>query len=436
MNDPASPISVFKNYFETTPAYSTSIAQFCTIVKDCAYIDDVNLVRNAPDPMIKKELKAKLPAYTISGTFTERNSRMLLNHSGYICIDVDGKDNPHVTSWSTVRNKLGSIEEVMLSSLSVSGNGVFLVIPLAHPEHHAEQFKALYEDFKVLGYTIDKACSDICRLRVVSADPDAIYDPEAIPYQRVYKKTEKAIPRVSMYSLDKKWQNVEECVAFIEANHIDIAPDYETYVAVSFALASEFKEAGRGLFHRACSQSGKYNHQEADEQYTATLRSGKSGITIGTFFHLCKKHGITYSKSKTTSRWQSNTSWTTPPGSADIKPRSKGTDTGGQVVDKDQAEDKPTFHSKSGPGHHEPQRVVTSIQNIQTSGWNIDSLKNFFSRVSLPDIIQLDCCTKVADVPLFIETHLATCEGQNGNPTYFPYYSRLLQAKRIIASLQ
>jgi len=66
---------------------------------------------------------------------------------------------------------------------------------------------------------------------------------------------------------------------------------------VGFALADEYGERGRTYFHGAVCYSEKYNEFEADKQFNQCLKANGSGITISTFFYLCKQFGI-YSNNK------------------------------------------------------------------------------------------------------------------------------------------
>ena len=81
-------------------------------------------------------------------------------------------------------------------------------------------------------------------------------------------------------------------VEAIEASAIDITALYADWLAIAFALVSEFGEAGRPLFHRISRFNADYSTSEADKQYSACLRDGSRQITIATLFHLAKSHGI------------------------------------------------------------------------------------------------------------------------------------------------
>jgi hypothetical protein len=65
--------------------------------------------------------------------------------------------------------------------------------------------------------------------------------------------------------------------------------------------------------------------------------------------------------------------------------------------------------------------------------WNIEEMESFFNKTNLPEgPVNLDKCTKIINVKLFIEASLQTIKVHNGNKTYYPYYERLLRLKEII----
>jgi hypothetical protein len=83
----------------------------------------------------------------------------------------------------------------------------------------------------------------------------------------------------------------ERVLQQIERRGIDIAPDYERWRNLGFAIASEFSETGREYFHRLSRFYAGYSSSETDKQYTRCLR-GKDGISIKTFFYTAKNNGI------------------------------------------------------------------------------------------------------------------------------------------------
>lgn len=60
----------------------------------------------------------------------------------------------------------------------------------------------------------------------------------------------------------------------------DIAPTYQEYMQLAFAVANDCGEAGRADFHTLCSPSPKYDRQAADKLFGNALKSGRDGIHL------------------------------------------------------------------------------------------------------------------------------------------------------------
>ena len=71
-----------------------------------------------------KKYKKQLSGITPSGTFTKRCASGLIEHSGLIQFDVDGKDNP--VNMDELKFKIQHIPYVACLSYSTSGNGLEL----------------------------------------------------------------------------------------------------------------------------------------------------------------------------------------------------------------------------------------------------------------------------------------------------------------------
>lgn len=90
-------------------------------------------------------------------------------------------------------------------------------------------------------------------------------------------------------------EDVEHIVSLIEQRQVDIAPSYEEWVRLGFALADSLGENGREHFLRLSAIHAECTREAADKQYSKCLHSKNSGITISTFFHLAKQAGISIS---------------------------------------------------------------------------------------------------------------------------------------------
>lgn len=86
--------------------------------------------------------------------------------------------------------------------------------------------------------------------------------------------------------------DVENIVQKVEARGIDIAPDYDTWRNVGFALANGLGEDGRDLFHRISRLHSDYDFSTTDKQFTNCLKGKGSGITIASLFHYAAQADI------------------------------------------------------------------------------------------------------------------------------------------------
>lgn len=114
-----------------------------------------------------------------------------------------------------------------------------------------------------------------------------------IPQQWEACSDENCIPICNkVYSGDcsnDRDNDVERIVSLIEQQSADIAPSYEEWVKLGFALVDGYGENGRDYFMRLSSLHAGCTPEAAESQYDKCLRSSNSGITISTFFHLAKK---------------------------------------------------------------------------------------------------------------------------------------------------
>ncbi|HLW33235.1 MAG TPA: DUF3987 domain-containing protein [Aequorivita sp.] len=92
--------------------------------------------------------------------------------------------------------------------------------------------------------------------------------------------------------LTDKYSEVEAIIKNIEANQIDIAPNYNDWINIGFAFADEFGESGRTLFHRVSQYYPGYNSKECDRQFDNCLKSKGQGVSLKSFFYLAKQAGV------------------------------------------------------------------------------------------------------------------------------------------------
>jgi hypothetical protein len=262
----------------------TSLGEF---LLDTTYQDDVARIREMSDKADRDIAKAMLPAALISCRTESRASDSPFEHTGLICLDIDGKHNPLITDWAQfVTGELPKLDVIVFAGLSVSGNGCFAVIPIANPDNHQGHFKALEADFKKCGVTIDTAGKSPKNLRGYSYNDDAtgFCNEDAKRYSRI-EASKVQQPAYFPCSRDEK--KVKEAVDRVVARRVDLTGNYEDWARAAQSLATAFGERGRYWFHQLSQFHPEYNADRADKKYTSFLGRGYSQVGLGTFFRLC-----------------------------------------------------------------------------------------------------------------------------------------------------
>lgn len=157
-------ISIYPNIKTTTGGQIIALSDFLNAIKDGKWKSLIERYRSNPTA----EGKKKLPYVTISGTFRERKEAGLVEHSGWLCVDID-KCNV-----DEVREQIKSDKYVGFMFVSCGGSGLAVGIKINGSEHK-KSFLALEKYFaEKYQLKIDPACKDISRPRYISYDPDMI----------------------------------------------------------------------------------------------------------------------------------------------------------------------------------------------------------------------------------------------------------------------
>lgn len=287
-------VSLFKNYKSTAPK-DVNLWEW---LNDPSYKDQIEFLRTLENKDDKRRIKSGLPAITPSGRFLIRNEAGLIDHSGLICIDIDAADNPQVDDFEYLREQLSHIVNVAYCGLSASGKGLFCLIPIKYTDKHKLHFEALKRGFEMHGIVVDKGCGDVSRLRGYSYDPNSYFNMEAVMYTQLHDRNcdqyadcekIKIKPRLKFESNSQ--YKAEKVISNIEASGTDITGDYNQWFQIGCALANEFDEDGREMFHTVSKFSDKYQPMVTDTQFTNCLK-GDYGYNIGTFFHWAEEYNI------------------------------------------------------------------------------------------------------------------------------------------------
>lgn len=286
-------VSAFENATSVVPK-NVDLFQWLTTENNKSLVEKI---RNAVDSNLRSQLKKQLPCITPSGIFKKRAKNELKKHSGFICIDIDIKDNKELENFHDLKDLIKDLDCVAYCSLSVSGEGNFALIPLSNTEKHKEHFESLKVDFKTCGIEIDSSCSDVSRLRFASYDEKPYINLNAKPYNKI-------IPVKSSKSFVVKKINatmnptgisgdVEKLINEIESKEVDITENYKTWFAIGCSIAKKFGENGREYFHRISRYHQSYSIENTNTQYSACLNNkDKNEYNIETLFWYAKKAGL------------------------------------------------------------------------------------------------------------------------------------------------
>lgn len=283
-------VSAWASYFETEHPRPVNLLTWLHSPK---YAPQVEAIRAAGTKAERDKLKAQLPAITPSGLFSKREEAGLIRHSGLLQVDIDFKENTHITNYPELKAQLARLQNIAFLGLSVSGTGFWGLVPILYPEKHKAHFMALKSALLKIGILIDEKPGNVASLRGYSWDESAHFNHSAKPFalleearpERYERKA--ATPRPQSTEAEK----VEAILQQAEAARVDITSGYGAWFSIGCALANEFGEAGREYFHRISQWHPEYRAGQTDTQFTACLKQ-RYRYTLGTFFELAQQQGL------------------------------------------------------------------------------------------------------------------------------------------------
>ncbi len=287
-------VSCFANIFSTDPHNITldKWINACTNPQSQFALEQRDLClkfRETGNKQIKGAMLAFSPgAEMISRKKELSDTEKRLNVTGWAQFDIDPQHNSHIKDWVNLRDQVSNISYVAFCSLSASGKGVWGLVKVSRPDKYPLHFEQLKRDFASRRIILDPTKGgNPTDLRIYSFDPDAYVADQFRIYDRIYKPMLQKVKSFKQHGIRDNFGKVQSLVKKIQLTRTDLAPDYLTYLRVGLALATEFGESGRSLFHDACSVSPKYKYRDADKDFSSWLKAHNGKITINTFYYLC-----------------------------------------------------------------------------------------------------------------------------------------------------
>ena len=175
-------LSFFQNSRSTIPQYNGSIQNWFNCCQSDYYKQSTERCRvefnNNGKSEQYKNLKNLLPCATISGTFYERKIDCCSKNNGLIAIDIDHPDLTEIEGVNNISDLkyfiLDNFNFVFSVALSVSGDGVYCIVPIDVDKDRIKLFDDLYSKFEEKNIIIDKACKDVSRNRFVAYDSNIL----------------------------------------------------------------------------------------------------------------------------------------------------------------------------------------------------------------------------------------------------------------------
>jgi len=239
-------VTIFPKYADTDKPHHRHINHVLNRIKTGSSKELIDRIRITGN----KELKMQLPCILFSGTFSYRNAKSIIEHSGFICIDFDKfPDSETLLMW---KDTLEADDYTYCVFLSPSGYGLKCVVKIpAVKEKHKQYFDAL-KDYYNCEY-FDKNCSDVCRICYESYDPYLTINQNSATWDKAKEYTPKPTLKNLTTDLDEqktaanllKWWNRKHglysggrnsnvfklCAAF---NDYGVSKDYAHQVVAAF----------------------------------------------------------------------------------------------------------------------------------------------------------------------------------------------------------
>lgn len=276
-----------------------SIQDFLESVKtpNSALEKKIHAIRNEQNENKRNELKATLPAVSISATFpAKRHAKSAGVVTGLLQIDID-----KCADAQAVKKQMCEDPHTFACFISPSGNGVKAIVRTDAKATDADgqvwknnEHKTIYSNAvryykQHFAFDIDKSCSDISRLMYYSHDPEIYINEDATPLQHV-QAPKIELPKTSKSDRKKVPRKVLDIVDQIESSGESVS--YNDRLYYGMALTNEYGEQGRNLFHRISRNHENYDHEKFDAKLDDFIKSSRGEISIGSFYHLAKEKGF------------------------------------------------------------------------------------------------------------------------------------------------
>lgn len=200
--------------------YTTTIGKFLNPKQQYQYIKPISAIRelcpNLEEKLKNKPsvdaLKKRLPAGIMSGvTQNGIGEQSIVELNDVLQVDIDAQDNPAIYDWQALKDMLSKSPFFAYIGMSVTGLGLFGLIPIGDSSKFKEHFDAVEDEFAnttfkftqgndteptvLQGIKIDPIPRNPASKRFVSYDPIPYWNTAA----EVYIKRKEPIKPITLY---------------------------------------------------------------------------------------------------------------------------------------------------------------------------------------------------------------------------------------------
>ncbi len=270
-----SPLLQYVNYFPKAVATKGTPAYFGTrqilgniLVRMHPKHQDCIFKLRSMNKNIQREFKnSQIPCFTVSGYFEKdgsgsRNSEDLVYRTGAVCLDLDVKAD-YSSDLKSLKRQIVSEPYVAFACDSCRGQGIFIIIHVAEPEHHERYFDFLgsWLDMNGCLSAFDKSTKNINRLRFVSHDENYFINYRTIPLE---------LPKIQQHSVTENFMPRQNLRCQIN-NSIETKIDFAVKILQKqgHVFVDGYKHVY--LYHLCCVLNKLGVSQEQAEAYINTL---------------------------------------------------------------------------------------------------------------------------------------------------------------------
>lgn len=189
-------VTVFTNIRDVVNPIEKDLREVLMAIRDGAYKEQVDAIRNCKDETKLSSLKQSLPCVLYAGLFNKpinkvndkgeptisyRDDKSLTIHSGFVPIDMDG-----ISDINAKKEELKQNPYIFALWTSSSGKGIHGLIKIGDTNKHAEHYKAILEMIPGL----DPTARNPSRVLFISHDPEIYINSSASIFYNIVKEEE------------------------------------------------------------------------------------------------------------------------------------------------------------------------------------------------------------------------------------------------------